>query len=472
MSRPSTTGRLLAGSLVVRLTVSTCILIVATCVVLSIVLVRRHLADIRDSLVERGVALSGFVAREAELGVLSGDLGALRQIAAMAHGNPDVAYCRFVDRRGLPLVSVGDLPPSETSSEPSEPEGPVAVTPDVWEFRAAITTVSERRTREQLLGEVEDTAGDSSQRSRERVGVVAIGIRLEKLHEQRRLAFATTAAFTVIVALLSAACAMLLLHGTLRALTSAAALTAERGRLGELKASFVTQASHEFRTPLAVILSCCDVLRHYGSRMPPEQQRRRLAKIQDSVRHMTELLEDVLTLGHAESGRLSCVRRATDVAAICEEILADVRTTTSACHRLVFEGSGWRGDAMLDAKLVRQILRNLLINAVKYSPHGGMIGLSAFRADGAVTFRVTDQGIGIADEDQARLFEPFHRGANVGDIKGSGLGLAITWKAAESHGGTVRVESRVGEGATFIVTLPEAAETSGAVATSARQAGP
>jgi signal transduction histidine kinase len=456
----------LAGSVVVRLTVSTCVLIVATCIVLSVVLVRRHLGDIRDGLVERGAAVSRFVAREAELGVLSGDLAALRQIATIARGSPDVLYCQFFDRKGQLLTSVGDAPVSDPPVVGAlEDPAPIPVTPDVWEFRAPISTTGTRRTREELLADADDEQGVfASETSRERVGAVSIGIALGKLRQQGRLAFITAAAFTLVVALLSAASAALLLHGTLRALATAAALTEEHGRLAELKVSFVTQASHEFRTPLAVILSCCNVLQRYGARMAPEQQRRRLGKIEGSVRHMTELLEDVLTLGHAESGRLSCVPRPTDIAALCEEILADVRTTGSPSHRLVFDGTGCRGDVTLDAKLVRQILRNLLVNAVKYSPNGGTVKLAVARGDGVVTLRVVDQGIGIAAEDQAALFEPFHRGANVGDIQGSGLGLAITQKAAESHGGTVRVESTVGEGAVFVVTLPDLAMEQGTIA--------
>lgn len=464
--------RPLTSSLVVRLTVSTCVLIVATCVVLSVVLVRRHIRDIRDGLVERGRAITGFVAHEAELGVLSGDLGALRQIATFAQGNSDVLYCRFFDRRGRLLVSGGDGRVADPSEARALEAGPVVVAPDVWEFRAAISTPEMPRTREELLADhaAEESLGGSDG-PRERIGVVAIGIALEKLHQHRRLAFATAAVFTLVVAILAVATAALLLHGMLGALASAAAMTEERGRLAELKAGFVTQASHEFRTPLAVILSCCSVLRRYGGRMALEQQQKRLGKIENSVRHMTELLEDVLTLGHAESGRLSCVHRPTDVAGLCEEILADVRAMASTSHNLVFDGTACRGEAMLDAKLVRQIIRNLLVNAVKYSPRGGTVRLAVARGDGALVFRVSDQGIGIAPEDQARLFEPFHRGGNVGEIEGSGLGLAITRKAAESHGGAVRVESAVGQGAVFVVTLPDTAVEPGATALSKHGSG-
>jgi signal transduction histidine kinase len=110
---------------------------------------------------------------------------------------------------------------------------------------------------------------------------------------------------------------------------------------------------------------------------------------------------------------------------------------------------------MLDTKLMRQILRNLIGNALKYSPEGGTVWVHADRHDGIVTLRVTDQGIGIPLEDRAALFEPFHRGTNVGEIQGSGLGLAIVKKAVTSHGGEIAVESTVGRGSVFTVTLSD-----------------
>jgi len=432
---------LIAGSLVGRLTLTTSGLIVATCLVLSLVLVRRHLADIRHGLVDRGRTISEFVAREGELGVLSGDVAGLRQLATVARAQPDVVYCRFFDRDGALLVSVSDgriAPAVSVVPERSADTGPLAVNPDVgddvWEFRALITTTDVRPRREELLDDrPEDEEDNGSAAPREQIGTVSIGIALGQLHEQRRLAFVTAMVFTLVVALLAV----------------------ERGRLAELKASFVTQASHEFRTPLAVILACSDVLQRYGARLAPDQQQKRLAKIRGSVRHMTELLEDVLALGRAESGKLDCVRQAVDVEALCNDVVADVQATVPETHRLLLDCTGCDGDVMLDAKLVRQILRNLLTNAVKYSPEGGAVWLDVTRRSAAVTFRVTDRGIGIPPGDRAALFEPFYRGANVGKIPGSGLGLAITKNAVALHGGTIVVDDAPGGGTTFSVTLPD-----------------
>jgi signal transduction histidine kinase len=454
--RPSFRG-LVTGSLVIRSTLTIAVLIVGACVLLSVVLVRRHLQDIRQSLIDRGRAVSEFVAREAELGVLSGDVASLRQLATVARGQADVVYCRFLDRDHSLLVEVGDAdtPPPPLPAEPSLDTTPIAEGPEVWEFLAPITTTAQRPHREELLadeGGPEDVGEPTGPRLR--IGTASVGIALGKLNEQRRLAFVTAMLFTVLVALLAVASAALLMHGTLRALATAAQLAEERGRLAELKAAFVTNASHEFRTPLAVILACCNALQRYGARMVPDQQRRRLVKIEQSVRHMTELIDDVLTFGRAESGRVDCMREPVDVEALSAEAVADAQATATDSHRIALRCTVTER-IPLDEKLVRQILRNLLANAVKYSPDGGSVWLEVVHGDGATTFRVTDEGIGITPEDQTAVFEPFHRGANVGKIPGSGLGLAITKNAVGLHGGTIRVESAPGRGTTFTVTLPD-----------------
>jgi len=238
-------------------------------------------------------------------------------------------------------------------------------------------------------------------------------------------------------------------------------LAEERAEVAEMRSRFVTQASHEFRTPLAVILAASDVLKRYSARLTLERQVERINKIQGAARQMTELLDDVLTLGRAEAGKLACAPQAVDLEALCREILLDVQATAPG-HRLLstIEDAG-SASAVLDPKLVQLILRNLLGNAVKYSPEGGNVELAVTRRDGTVVLRVSDQGIGIAPEDLGHIFEPFQRGTNVGTVAGTGLGLAITRRAVESHGGTIAVENQAGAGATFVVSLPDGSGAGG-----------
>jgi signal transduction histidine kinase len=231
-------------------------------------------------------------------------------------------------------------------------------------------------------------------------------------------------------------------------------LAEERQLLADMRARFVTMASHEFRTPLATIRAAADVLDRYGDRLGPAQQAEKVTKIRTQVDHMTSLLEDVLSLGRAEAGRLPCEPERVRLHALCQDLLSQAQSTASATHRLVLDLAGAPSEALLDAKLVRQIIGNLLGNALKYSPHGGTVSLAVRGEQGNVSFRVSDQGIGITPEDQTRLFEPFHRGSNVGTIPGSGLGLAITQRATALHGGTLAVESTVGAGTSITVTLP------------------
>jgi signal transduction histidine kinase len=227
---------------------------------------------------------------------------------------------------------------------------------------------------------------------------------------------------------------------------------AEHG-LAALRARFVMQASHEFRTPLTVILAASDVLRRYATQLTDDQREQRLEKIQASVGQMTELLEDVLTVGRADSGRLPFAPRPLDLATLCRDVVADLEATAGPAHRITCTAP----ESLVvhvDAKLVGQILRNLLSNALKYSPNGGSVGLAVVARQAAVELRVSDQGVGIAPADQPHVFEPFYRGAKTDEFAGSGLGLTITKDAVETHGGAIELQSTVGVGTTFTVTLP------------------
>jgi len=231
------------------------------------------------------------------------------------------------------------------------------------------------------------------------------------------------------------------------------ALEKER-ELNELKSRFIAMTSHEFRTPLATILSSAELLEQYSDRLPPEEREELHGSIRAAVERMTKMLDNVLTIGKAEANVLQFSPAPTDLAAFCGQIAEEMRLTAGERHTLEFSYEGARGMVRADEKLLRHALTNLLSNAFKYSPEGGTVEFRVRVGANEATFDVRDHGIGIPPEDQARLFETFHRGRNVGTIAGTGLGLAIVKKSLELHGGTVSVESAPGSGTLFRVTIP------------------
>ncbi len=231
------------------------------------------------------------------------------------------------------------------------------------------------------------------------------------------------------------------------------ALEKER-ELNELKSQIVSVVSHEYRTPLTTILSSAELLEHYGHKWTDEKKHQHLRRIQTTVHHLTQLVSDVLLLDQAKAGKLEFNPTPLDVVVFCRELVEQLQLTASNEHTIRFVSQGEYTQVCLDEKLVRQILTNLLSNAIKYShPHGSVHFAVAF-VQGEVVFRIQDEGIGIPPEDQEQLFESFHRASNVGTIPGTGLGLAIVKKCVDLHGGQITMESEVGVGTTFTITLP------------------
>ncbi|MEE9613518.1 MAG: HAMP domain-containing sensor histidine kinase [Thermodesulfobacteriota bacterium] len=224
--------------------------------------------------------------------------------------------------------------------------------------------------------------------------------------------------------------------------------------LGELKTRFISMASHEFRTPLTSILSSSDIIKRYAARMTEEERAERIDKIQSEVTHMTEMLEDVLIIGKAEAGKLEFKPRAFDLKKLCRAFAEGALFSAGESHDVEFSWAGECDDVMGDEKLLKNILSNLLSNAVKYSPDGGKVLFDVSCDEETAVFLIKDEGIGIPEKDMKRLFTPFHRGKNTGDIPGTGLGLAITKNSVDLHGGTIEVDSEAGKGTAFLVTIP------------------
>ncbi|MEQ8995467.1 MAG: ATP-binding protein [Coleofasciculus sp. B1-GNL1-01] len=225
--------------------------------------------------------------------------------------------------------------------------------------------------------------------------------------------------------------------------------------LNQLKSQIISVVSHEYRTPLTVILSSAEMLSRYRQRLSDVKQEQHLGRIKSAVEHLTALVDDVLFISKAELNKLEFKPEPIEIIPFTQELVSQVQVGQEDNYRLVFSNQGNGNQLNGDAKLLRQIITNLVSNAIKYSPDGGNVGVHLTCEDSQIILQVSDSGIGIPPEDQARLFQSFNRASNVGAISGTGLGLSIVKKCVELHRGEITLTSAVGVGTTFTVTLPK-----------------
>lgn len=232
------------------------------------------------------------------------------------------------------------------------------------------------------------------------------------------------------------------------------AAMAQQQELNELRSRFVAMTSHEFRTPLAAILSAQDLLRNFNDRLPAAQKLEILDLVEASVHRMTRMLERVLLLGQVGAHMLEFQPQQLDVKALCTQLVSEAKSQYANGHcELVTDFSNGLTDGLYDEKLLRHIFSNLLSNAIKYSPEGGEVRLSVYDQGNSTVFEVLDQGMGIPADEVGHLFASFHRASNVGAIEGTGLGLAIVKQSVHLHGGSIDVASKLGHGTCFTVRL-------------------
>lgn len=225
--------------------------------------------------------------------------------------------------------------------------------------------------------------------------------------------------------------------------------------LNQLKLRLFSMVSHEFRTPLSVILASSQLLAEILEPKIEQSQLKNLYRIQTSAKLMNWLMTDILTITRAEAGKLECQPEWVDIEAYCLNLLDDLQSSITLGHRLHFTSQGGCGRVYLDEKLLYSILSNLLLNAIKYSPANSQIYLKLECQPSYISFEVQDHGIGIIDSDREYIFMPFYRGQNVESIAGSGLGLAVVKTCVELQQGTILVESKVGVGTRFVVRIPD-----------------
>jgi signal transduction histidine kinase len=222
------------------------------------------------------------------------------------------------------------------------------------------------------------------------------------------------------------------------------------------KSEFLANMSHELRTPLNAIIGFSEVLseRMFGDLN--EKQEEYLRDIHASGQHLLSLINDILDLSKIEAGRMELEPTAFDLPTAIENALTLVRERAARRGIALHQAVDQRLDQIrADERKIKQVLLNLLSNALKFTPEGGRIDVRAGLVDGMAEVSVADTGIGIAPEDQEAVFEEFRQvGTAAKKVEGTGLGLALSRKFIELHGGRIRVTSQVGVGATFTFTLP------------------
>lgn len=228
----------------------------------------------------------------------------------------------------------------------------------------------------------------------------------------------------------------------------------EREReLNDLKSKFVSIASHEFRTPLSTILSSTSLIQQYKERNEFEKQDKHINRIKSSVNHLTGILNDFLSLGKLEEGKLEVLRETFTLHDFLHEVLDEVSPSLKEEQSLVIDMPK-NYQVNTDPRMLRNILFNLLSNASKYSDKGKKITLSCTCGNEKLVLLVSDEGIGIPDSEVKYLFDRFFRASNVTNIQGTGLGLHIVKRYVDLLKGTISFSSEEGKGSIFTIEIP------------------
>jgi len=224
-------------------------------------------------------------------------------------------------------------------------------------------------------------------------------------------------------------------------------------QLNEIKSRFVSMASHEFRTPLSTVLSSASLLSKYTQTEEQDKRDRHIIKIKSSVKNLNDILEDFLSLGKLDEGKVDSQLNELDLQ---ECILDTIDELKPMLKKDQYIEEHYEGSNLIysDKKLVRNIIINLVSNAVKFSGEGDKITIRTSVNAERILLSVEDQGIGIGEEDQQHLFSSFFRGANATNIQGTGLGLHIVQRYAGLLGGTVTLKSQLNEGTAVSITIP------------------
>lgn len=224
--------------------------------------------------------------------------------------------------------------------------------------------------------------------------------------------------------------------------------------LSELKSRFVSMASHEFRTPLSTVLSSAYLLEQYNTGEDNTRQQKHIQRIVSSVNMLTDILNDFLSVGKIEEGKIHVKYQQFDIHKLMLSAIDEIKVNLKKDQQIRYEHEG-NPDVMLDLSLLRHIVMNLISNASKFSPPASLIGIRTIQENGSLILSVKDHGIGISANDQQHLTERFFRGTNAVNIQGTGLGLHIVSKYAELMNGSISCTSELQQGTTFTITFTQ-----------------
>mgnify|MGYP000395045442 CR=1 FL=1 len=224
--------------------------------------------------------------------------------------------------------------------------------------------------------------------------------------------------------------------------------------LNALKSRFVSMASHEFRTPLGTILSSVSLIEKYPLTEQHAKREKHIERIKSSVSNLTSILNDFLSLDRLETGNIQVKPTELLVRELVENVVEEMQSVTRENQKIDYKHQGMDSPKMLDRQILRNILLNLISNAIKYSPENGLVKVNTVMETETLTIHVSDNGMGIPAEDQKHLFERFFRANNVSNIQGTGLGLNIVKKYVELLGGNITFNSEEKIGTTFTVIIP------------------
>jgi PAS domain S-box-containing protein len=226
--------------------------------------------------------------------------------------------------------------------------------------------------------------------------------------------------------------------------------------LNQLKSLFISTVSHEFRNPLSIIQTAVELIEIQGNNLTEVKRNKYITRIYGAVESMEKLMKDVLFMGKAEAGQLNYHPEPINLEKFCQELIEEIELIEDSGHEIIFNCQSLNTNAVMDERLLHHLFRNLLSNAIKYSPISEQIRFELtcdYEANLAI-FLVKDQGIGIPESDQNKLFNSFYRASNVQSIQGNGLGLVIVKRCVDAHKGLINMVSEINVGTTFTINLP------------------